>query len=60
MRNQVVALEHKAYGVVSVRIPVAVFILFRGNSVDNQIAAVVSVKPADDIEQRCFAAAART
>ena len=58
MRDQVVALEDKADRVVPVGIPVAVLILFRGNAVDDQIAAVVAVEAADDVEQRGLARAA--
>ena len=49
MRNQIIALEDKAYGVVPVGIPVSVLIFFRGDSIDDQIAAVIAVKPSDNI-----------
>ena len=54
MGNEVVALEYKADGVVSVRVPVAVFIFFCRNTVDDKISAVVAVKTADHIQQSCF------
>lgn len=44
---------------VSVSIPVAACVLFCGNTVDNKVAAVIAVKPSDDIEQSCFARTAR-
>ncbi len=59
MWNQVVALEDKADRVVPVGIPVAVLILFRGNAVDDQIAAVVAVEAADDIQKRRLSGTAR-
>ena len=59
VRDQVVALEDKADRVVPVGIPVAVLILFRGNAVDDQIAAVVAVEAADDIQKRRLSGTAR-
>ena len=59
VRDQVVALEDKADRVVPVGIPVAVLILFRGNAVDDQIAAVVAVEAADDIQKRRLSRTAR-
>ena len=59
MWDQVVALKHKADRVVAVGIPVAVLVLLRGDPVDDEVAAVVAVEPADDVEQRRFARAAR-
>ena len=44
---------------VSVSIPVAACVLFCGNTVDNKVAAVIAVKPSDDVEQSCFARTAR-
>ena len=52
-------MKHKADRVVAVGVPVAVLVLLRGNPVDDKVAAVVAVQPADDIEQRRFAGAAR-
>ena len=49
--DQVVALEHKADGVVSVGIPVPVGVLLGGNAVDDQVAAVIPVQTADDVQQ---------
>ena len=55
MGNQVVALEDKTDGVVTVRIPVTVSIFLCGDTVDDQIAAVITVQTADDVEQRGLA-----
>ncbi|MNI92283.1 hypothetical protein D3C73_1500560 [compost metagenome] len=60
MGDQVVALEDKADAVVAVRIPVAVLVVLRGRSVDNQVAAVVLVEPPDDVQAGGFARAARS
>ena len=49
--NQIVALEHKTNGVVAVGVPVAVGVFFGGNTVDDQITAVVAVQAADDVQQ---------
>ena len=51
MGDQIVALEHETDGVVAVGIPVAVGVLFGGDAVDDQVAAVVPVKAADDVQQ---------
>ena len=51
MRDQVVALEHKADGVVAVGVPIAVGVLFGGNPVDDKVTAVVPIQPADDVQQ---------
>ena len=49
MRNQIITLEDKSDRMISVGIPVAVFVFFRGNPVDDQISAVVTIQSADDI-----------
>ena len=59
MGNQIVALEDEADGVVSVRIPITAFVFFGGDRIDDQIAAVILVKTADDVEQGGFARSAR-
>ena len=56
--DKVVALEHKADGVVAVGVPVAVGVLFGGDAVDDELAVVVAVEAADDVEQRGLARAA--
>ena len=60
MRNQIVALKHKADGMVSVRIPVPVRVFSCGNAVDHQVAAVIAVQAADDVEQGGLTGAAGT
>mgnify|MGYP002438288703 CR=1 FL=1 len=57
--DEVVALEHKADGVVAVGVPVAVGVLPGGDAVDDKVAAVVAVQAADDVQQRRLAGAAR-
>ena len=58
MGDEVVALEHKADGVVAVGVPVAVGVLFGGDAVDDKVAAVVAVQAADDVQQGGLAGAA--
>ena len=57
--DQVVALEHKSYRVVAVRIPVPVLKGFGGAPVDDQIAVGILVQPADDVQQSGLATARR-
>ena len=59
VRDQIVALEHETDGVVAVRVPVAVGVLFGGDAVDDQIAAVVPVQTAHDVQQGGLAGTAR-
>ena len=56
--DQVIALEHKTDGVVPVGVPVAVGVFFGGDAVDDQIAAVVAIQTADDVQQGGLAGAA--
>ena len=56
--DQVITLEHKADGVVPVGVPVAVGVFFCGDAVDDQIAAVVAIQTADDVQQGGLAGAA--
>ena len=58
MRDEVVALEHEADGVVAVGVPVPVSVAASGDAVDDKFAAVVTVKAADDVEQGGLARAA--
>ena len=51
MGDQVVALEHKADGVVAVGVPIAVGVLFGGDPVDDKVTAVVPIQAADDVQQ---------
>ena len=55
MRNQVIALKYKADAVVAVCVPVHVFEVFCRLAVYNQVAAVVAVQAAYDIEHGRFA-----
>jgi len=47
MWDQVVALEYKAYGMVAVSVPILVFEIFCGGSVDDEIAACILIQPAN-------------
>ena len=60
MRNEVIALENKAYRMISVRIPVAVAEILCGSAVYHEITLCIFVKSADDIEQGSLTAAGRT
>ena len=60
MRDKVVGLENETYFLVAVSVPVDVVVLFGGNSVNLYIAACISVKASDYIQQSGFAAAGRT
>ena len=59
MGDQIIALKNKADGVIAIGIPVAIPVFLRGNSVDDQIAAVIAVQAADNVQQRRFARPAR-
>ena len=56
--DEVVALKDKADGVVAVVVPVGVLVVLGGPPVDDQVAAVVPVQAADDVQQGGFAGAA--
>ena len=56
----VIALENKADGVVSVGIPITILKRLCGFSVDDQITLRISVETADDIEHRCLSASRGT
>ena len=60
MRDEVIRLEHEAYRVVAVAVPVGVGIIFCGASVYDQVAGAVLVKPADNVQKRGLAAAGMT
>ncbi len=60
VHDEVVALEHKPDPVVPVRIPVLVSVVLCASSVDDEIAAVVVVQAADDVQQRGLSAARGT
>ena len=57
VRDQVIALEDKAHGVVAVGIPIAVRVLTGGAAIDDEVAAGVPVQPADDVQRGGLAAA---
>ena len=54
MGDQVIALEYEPDGMVPVGIPVSVLILLCGDTVDDQVSAVVAVQTSDDIQKRCL------
>ena len=54
MLNKVIALKNKADSMISVGIPITAFVPFGRYSVDDQLAAVVAVKSADNIEKCGF------
>ena len=56
--DEVIALEHEADGVVAVGVPVPVGVAAGGDAVDDELAVVVAVEAADDVEQRGLARAA--
>ena len=55
VRNQIVALEYKADGMVPVGIPVAVLIALCRPPVNDEVAVCVLIQSADDIQHRGFA-----
>ena len=57
MRDEIVALEDEADAVVAVSVPVAVFEIFGGDAVDDEVAGGVFVEATDDIEQSGLAGA---
>ena len=60
MGNQVIALKNKANGVISVGIPIPVLIFPGGNSIDDQVSAVVTVQATDNIQKGGLARTAWT
>ncbi len=60
VRYKIVALKNKSDGSVSIRVPVHIVKGSGRHSADDEVAAGIPVKTAYDIEQRSFAAAART
>ena len=57
VRDEVVALKDKADRVVAVAVPIAVVEVLGRDTADDQVAAGGLIQPADDVEQRRFAAA---
>ena len=60
MWDQIIALKHEADGVVSIGIPVPVRVFFCGDTVDDQITAVITVQTTDGIKHGSLAGAAGT
>ena len=58
MGNQVVALEHKADGMVPIGVPVPITEFLGGFSVDDEVAGGIAIQTADDVQQRGLSAAA--
>ena len=58
MSDEIIALEHKADGVVPVGVPVSVLIFLRGHAINNQVAAVIPVQSPYDVEKRGLSGAA--
>ena len=57
---QIIALKHKAYGVVSVTVPIPIPKILGGFAVDYEVTAGILVKTPDDIQHGCFSTARRT
>ena len=60
MWDQIITLKHKSYGMISIRVPVPVFIFFRRNPIDDQIATIVPVKTTNNIQKSGFSRTAGT
>ena len=60
MRDQVIALEHKADRMVAVGVPVPVIIFPCRDSVYDQISVVIAIKTADNIQQCCLSGTGNT
>ena len=60
MRNKVIRLKDEADGMVAVAVPIGIGVALGGAAVDYQVALRVSVKTADDIQQRSLTAAGMT
>ena len=50
MRNQIIALEYKPYGMISVSIPIPVLKILGRFSVDDKITGGIVVKTANNIK----------
>ena len=60
VRNEVVVLEHEADRMIAVGVPVLVPVLSRRDAVDDEVAGVIPVEPADDVQKRRLPGPART
>ena len=58
--DQVIALEHKADGVVAVGVPVTGLVILGGFTPDDQVTGGIAVQTADDVQQGGLAAAGLT
>lgn len=54
MRNEVIALEHKADAVVAIGIPIAIVKVLGRDAVDQQVTRIKVVQSADNVEHRGF------
>ena len=54
VRNEVVALKHKANAIVSVGIPIAVAEILGRDAIDQQVAGIEMVESTNDVEHRSF------
>ena len=54
MRNEVIALEHKADAVVTVGIPIAIVKVLGRDAVDEQVTGIEMIEPTDNVEHRSF------
>ena len=52
-------MENEAAAVVAIGVPIFVFETLRRLAIDQKIAAAIMIQAADDVKQRCFAAARR-
>ena len=52
VRNQVIALEHETDGMIAVGVPIPIGIFLCGNTVDDQIAAVITVQATNYVQKR--------
>ena len=57
MRNEVIALEHKADAVVAIGIPIAIVKVLGRDAVDEQVAGIEMIESTDYVEHRSFARA---
>ncbi len=57
MRNEVIALEHKADAVVAIGIPIAIVKVLGRDAVDQQVTGIEMIEPTDNVEHRGFARA---
>ena len=60
MRNEVIALEHKADAVVAIGIPIAIVKVLGRDAVDQQVAGIEMIEPTDNVEHRGFTRARGT